>query len=73
MTQLPVDEIEVDTSFVRGMPIRSEDLAVVRSVAELGRGLRLDVVVEGVEEASSWLAQTWHAAACTGLAGRRGQ
>jgi EAL domain-containing protein (putative c-di-GMP-specific phosphodiesterase class I) len=58
LTQLPVDEIKVDKSFVRRMSTRSEDLAVVRSVAELGRGLKLDVVAEGVEDASSWHALT---------------
>ncbi|MCW2621763.1 MAG: putative Diguanylate cyclase/phosphodiesterase [Frankiales bacterium] len=58
LTRLPVDEIKVDKSFVARMASRSEDLAVVRSVAELGRGLRLDVVAEGVEDAASWQALT---------------
>jgi diguanylate cyclase (GGDEF)-like protein len=58
LTRLPVDEIKVDKSFVLRMSSRSEDLAVVRSVAELGRGLQLDVVAEGVEDAASWRALT---------------
>ena len=80
LTQLPVDEIKVDKSFIRRMSTRTEDLAVVRSVAELGRGLKLDVVAEGVEEASSWQALTelgcthgqgWHLARPMSLADLR--
>ncbi len=54
LTQLPVDEIKIDRSFVRRICSRPDDVAVVRSVVELGRGLNLDVVAEGVEDLETW-------------------
>ncbi len=50
LRRLPVREIKVDRSFVRSMDDR-RDLAVVRSVVDLGRGLGMSVVAEGVEDA----------------------
>ncbi len=54
LTRLPVDEIKIDRSFVRRICSRPDDVAVVRSVVELGRGLSLDVVAEGVEDLETW-------------------
>lgn len=46
---LPLDEIKVDRSFVRGLPADDASCAIVRSVATLAQGLKLDAVAEGVE------------------------
>ncbi len=54
LTSLPLDEIKVDRSLVRRLAARPGDVAVLRSVVELGRGLRLDVVAAGVEDATTW-------------------
>ncbi|TCP53167.1 diguanylate cyclase/phosphodiesterase [Tamaricihabitans halophyticus] len=50
LRQLPVDEVKIDKSFVLGMGTDLGDLAVVRSIVELGHSLGLRVVAEGVEE-----------------------
>jgi diguanylate cyclase (GGDEF)-like protein len=50
LRQLPVDEVKIDKSFVLGMGSDLGDLAVVRSIVELGHSLGLIVVAEGVEE-----------------------
>ncbi|MGH3623396.1 MAG: putative bifunctional diguanylate cyclase/phosphodiesterase, partial [Sciscionella sp.] len=50
LRQLPVDEVKIDKSFVLGMGSDLGDLAVVRSIVELGHSLGLNVVAEGVEE-----------------------
>lgn len=50
LRQLPVDEVKIDKSFVLGMGGDLGDLAVVRSIVELGHSLGLVVVAEGVEE-----------------------
>jgi predicted signal transduction protein with EAL and GGDEF domain len=51
---LPVAEVKVDRSFVRGLPNDASDLAVVRAVVDLGHDLGLRVVAEGVETNAAW-------------------
>ena len=48
--RLPVDEVKIDRSFVRGMTEAGSE--IVRYAAQLGRALGLDVVAEGVEDGS---------------------
>ncbi len=50
LRQLPVDEVKIDKSFVLGMGTDLGDMAVVRSIVELGHSLHLGVVAEGVED-----------------------
>ena len=50
LRQLPVDEVKIDKSFVLGMGTDLGDMAVVRSIVELGHNLHLVVVAEGVED-----------------------
>ncbi|HSD25989.1 MAG TPA: EAL domain-containing protein, partial [Vicinamibacteria bacterium] len=50
LKRLRVHELKIDTSFVLGMSGESgEDTAIVRSTADLGHNLGLNVVAEGVE------------------------
>jgi EAL domain-containing protein (putative c-di-GMP-specific phosphodiesterase class I) len=53
LRQLPVDEVKIDKSFVLGMGTDLGDLAVVKSIVELGHSLGLTVVAEGVEDDSA--------------------
>ncbi len=46
---LPVSEIKIDQSFVRGLASNGADEIIVRSTIELAHNLRLKVVAEGVE------------------------
>ncbi|WP_017976856.1 putative bifunctional diguanylate cyclase/phosphodiesterase [Actinopolyspora halophila] len=50
LRQLPIDEVKIDKSFVLGMGTDLSDMAVVRSIVELGHSLELSVVAEGVED-----------------------
>jgi len=45
----PFDKLKVDRSFVRDLGEGSESLAIINAILGLGRGLRMPVVVEGVE------------------------
>lgn len=47
--RLPVDSLKVDRSFVSGVTSGPENLAIVRTIVELAKGLRLSVVAEGIE------------------------
>jgi diguanylate cyclase (GGDEF)-like protein len=50
LKRLPVQEVKIDRSFVTGLKQGSDDLAIVRSIVDLGRHLGLQVVAEGVED-----------------------
>jgi diguanylate cyclase (GGDEF)-like protein len=62
LKRLPVQQIKIDKSFVIDLVDdatadardRSSDVAIVRSMVELGRTLGLGVVAEGVESAATW-------------------
>lgn len=50
--RFPVDTLKVDRSFVSRMEDSSENLAIVQTVIMLSHKLGMDVVAEGVEQAS---------------------
>ena len=71
LEQLPVTEVKIDKSFVTNVTSDPNDVAIVRSVADLGRHLGLSIVAEGVEDQVAWdtvrslgctLAQGYHLA-----------
>jgi EAL domain-containing protein (putative c-di-GMP-specific phosphodiesterase class I) len=49
LARMPVHEVKIDQSFIRGMEADSEFAAVVRSAIEMGHSLGLKVVAEGIE------------------------
>lgn len=52
LRRFPVDELKIDRSFIDGVNRGAEDLALVRTVVDLGRALRLRTVAEGIEDAA---------------------
>ncbi len=50
LRSLPVDELKIDMSFVRGMLTSSQDERIVRSMIGLAHDLGLQIVAEGVED-----------------------
>jgi diguanylate cyclase (GGDEF)-like protein/PAS domain S-box-containing protein len=49
LTQLPLDQVKIDQSFVRNLPDSASDAAVAQTIITLAKGLGLAVIAEGVE------------------------
>ena len=49
LARMPVDEVKIDRSFVQGLESDPEFAPVVRSAIDMGHGLGLKVVAEGIE------------------------
>lgn len=49
LRRLPIDKVKIDRSFVAGMTRDPQDLAIVKSIIELAKACKRDVVAEGVE------------------------
>ena len=67
LRRLPINEIKIDRSFVLGMSTALGDLAIVRSIIDLGHSLGLQVIAEGVEEESS--REALRSMGCDGIQG----
>ena len=52
LRELPVDELKIDRAFIARAELTDEDLALVRTIVELGHILGLRVVAEGIENAA---------------------
>jgi diguanylate cyclase len=58
LRKLPVRELKIDRSFVKGLSTEHSDLVLVQSAVDLGHNLGLHVVAEGVEDAATQAALT---------------
>ena len=52
LQRLPIDRLKIDRSFVEGLPGDGGSAAIVQSIIQLGRGLGLQVLAEGVASAA---------------------
>ncbi|RUO33424.1 putative bifunctional diguanylate cyclase/phosphodiesterase [Aliidiomarina sanyensis] len=50
--QLPVHELKIDQSFIRGIPHTQSDVTMVKTIVSFAQNLNLRVVAEGVETRS---------------------
>ena len=49
LKEFPVDVVKIDKAFIDGIPDSEEDMAIVEAIAGLTRGLKLNLLAEGVE------------------------
>lgn len=49
LKNLPIANLKIDQSFVRGLPDNSDDVAIVKTIISMAHSLGLYVVAEGVE------------------------
>jgi diguanylate cyclase (GGDEF)-like protein/PAS domain S-box-containing protein len=61
LSQLPLDELKIDRSFVMGIESRDDAVAICAATISLAHSLKLKVVAEGVEtQAQRYFLQTVH-------------
>ena len=51
LKSFPLDELKIDQSFIRDLPGLKSDVAIVRTVIDLGHRLGMSVIAEGIENA----------------------
>jgi len=49
LSQLPLDQLKVDRSFISGIPERNKDQELVSTMVLMAHNLGLNVVAEGIE------------------------
>jgi diguanylate cyclase (GGDEF)-like protein len=51
LQRFPVDALKIDKSFIATVAGSAQDSALARTIVELGRGMRLETIAEGIESA----------------------
>ena len=49
LQQFPISTLKIDQSFVKDIPMDKDDAMIVSTIINMGRGLKMNVVAEGVE------------------------
>ena len=49
LTQLPLDQLKIDQSFVRNLGAKSTDAVIIQTIVGMARNLGMEVIAEGVE------------------------
>ena len=49
LKDLPIDYLKIDRSFINNLKLDTSDIAIVKAIIMMGRGLSVKVVAEGVE------------------------
>jgi diguanylate cyclase (GGDEF)-like protein/PAS domain S-box-containing protein len=59
LTQLPLDQLKIDQSFVRNIGVTASDAAIVQTIIGMAKNLGIDIIAEGVEteEQRAFLAE----------------
>lgn len=58
LKKLPIDKLKIDQSFIAGIPVDNNDIAITNSIISMARDLELKTIAEGVEtiEQANFLA-----------------
>jgi diguanylate cyclase (GGDEF)-like protein/PAS domain S-box-containing protein len=68
LTQLPLDQLKIDQSFVRNIGVKSTDAIIVQTIIGMARSLGIEVIAEGVETEQQRLFLEQHGCpACQGF------
>jgi EAL domain-containing protein (putative c-di-GMP-specific phosphodiesterase class I) len=49
LQQYPISTLKIDQSFVRDIPLDSDDATICRTIVDMGRTMGMEVIAEGVE------------------------
>ena len=49
LTQLPLDQLKIDQSFVRNIGTKSTDAMIIQTIIGMANNLGIEVIAEGVE------------------------
>jgi EAL domain-containing protein (putative c-di-GMP-specific phosphodiesterase class I) len=49
LTQLPLDQLKIDQSFVRNIGTKSSDAMIIQTIIGMANNLGIEVIAEGVE------------------------
>jgi len=67
LTQLPLDQLKIDQSFVHNIGVKSTDAIIVQTIIGMAHNLELEVIAEGVEtEAQRVFLEQHGCTACQG-------
>ena len=49
LTQLPLDQLKIDQSFVRNIGTKASDVTIIQTIIGMANNLSMEVIAEGVE------------------------
>ena len=49
LTQLPLDQLKIDQSFIRNISVKTSDAVIVQTIIGMGNNLGMEIIAEGVE------------------------
>ncbi|WP_426370358.1 EAL domain-containing protein [Pseudocolwellia sp. HL-MZ7] len=60
LKQMPINTIKIDRSFIKDILIDQDNASIVLAIIGLGKMLKIDIIVEGVEDKATmeWLLET---------------